>query len=90
MVNWRLGLAVAALSLVGACAQYNQPVAGGDFVQRKVGGDLIEGGGIKAGGNVVTAPGSTGAGNIVTAPGAAGGNVGGDIILPRGKKVGDN
>jgi hypothetical protein len=55
-----------------------------------VGGDLVEGGGIKAGGNVVTAPGSTGAGNIVTAPGAAGGNVGGDIILPRGKKVGDN
>ncbi|MBM3555507.1 MAG: hypothetical protein FJX47_08135 [Alphaproteobacteria bacterium] len=83
-------LAVAALASVAACTSYNQPVAGGDFVQRKVGGDYIEGGGIKAGGNVVTAPGSTGAGNIVTAPGAAGGNVGGDIILPKGKKVGSD
>ncbi|MBM3570170.1 MAG: hypothetical protein FJX46_15600 [Alphaproteobacteria bacterium] len=82
-------IAAVAAGMTAGCTVYNQPVAGGDYVQRKVGGDLVEGGGIKAGGNVVTAPGSTGAGNIVTAPGAAGGNVGGDIILPKGKKVGE-
>jgi hypothetical protein len=90
MARSKIILSLSMVMLTVGCAQYNQPVAGGDYVQRKVGGDLIEGGGIKAGGNVVTAPGSTGAGNIVTAPGAAGGNVGGDIILPRGKKVGSD
>lgn len=90
MSRTKIFVSFVALALIAGCTQYNQPVAGGDYVQRKVGGDLIEGGGIKAGGNVVTAPGSTGAGNIVTAPGAAGGNVGGDIILPRGKKVGSD